>query len=60
MPPGAILAPVCDTWLLGSLERHTATKPLFVTTSMFSTSAKETAELLSKRMVLIDVVNSQL
>jgi restriction system protein len=38
----------------GSLDRHKATKGLFVTTSMFSTSAKETAELLSKRIVLVD------
>jgi restriction system protein len=38
----------------GSLDRHKATKGLFVTTSTFSTSAKETAEFLSKRIVLID------
>lgn len=38
----------------GSLDRHKATKGLFVTTSKFSSSAKETAELLSKRIVLID------
>lgn len=38
----------------GSLDRHKATKGLFVTTSTFSSSAKETAELLSKRIVLID------
>ena len=38
----------------GSLDRHKATKGLFVTTSTFSPSAKETAELLSKRIVLID------
>jgi restriction system protein len=38
----------------GSLDRHRATKGLFVTTSTFSSSAKETAELLSKRIVLID------
>jgi restriction system protein len=38
----------------GSLDRHKATKGLFVTTSTFSTSARETAEFLSKRIVLID------
>jgi restriction system protein len=40
----------------GSLDRHKATKGLFVTTSNFSTSAKETAEHLSKRIVLVDGV----
>ena len=38
----------------GSLDRHKASKGLFVTTSNFSSSAKETAEFLSKRIVLID------
>ncbi len=38
----------------GSLDRHKATKGLFVTTSAFSPSARETAEFLSKRIVLID------
>jgi restriction system protein len=38
----------------GSLDRHKATKGLFVTTSTFSASARETAEHLSKRIVLID------
>ena len=38
----------------GSLDRHKATKGLFVTTSTFSTSAKETTDLLSKRIVLVD------
>jgi hypothetical protein len=38
----------------GSLDRHKATKALFVTTSTFSPNAKETAEFLSKRIVLID------
>lgn len=33
----------------GSLDRHKATKGLFVTTSTFSPSAKETAEYLSKK-----------
>ncbi len=38
----------------GSLDRHKAAKGLFVTTSTFSPAAKETAEFLSKRIVLID------
>ncbi len=38
----------------GSLDRHKASKGLFVTTSTFSPSAKETAQFLSKRIVLID------
>jgi restriction system protein len=38
----------------GSLDRHKATKGLFVTTSTFSMSARETAEHLSKRIVLVD------
>jgi restriction system protein len=39
---------------LGSLDRHKASKGLFVTTSTFSPSARETAEFLSKRIVLMD------
>jgi restriction system protein len=38
----------------GSLDRFKATKGLFVTASTFSSSATETAEHLSKRIVLID------
>jgi restriction system protein len=38
----------------GSLDRHKATKGLFVTTSGFSPAAMETAQFLSKRIVLID------
>ncbi len=38
----------------GSLDRHKAAKGLFVTTSSFSPSARETADFLSKRIVLID------
>lgn len=38
----------------GSLDRFKASKGLFVTTSTFSPSARETADLLSKRIVLID------
>ena len=38
----------------GSLDRFKAAKGIFVTTSSFSPSAKQTADLLSKRIVLID------
>lgn len=38
----------------GSLDRHKATKGLFVTTSSFSLAARETVDFLSKRIVLID------
>lgn len=38
----------------GSLDRFKASKGLFVTTSSFSIAAKETADLLSKRIVLMD------
>lgn len=38
----------------GSLDRHKANKGLFVTTSGFTSSARETADYLSKRIVLID------
>jgi hypothetical protein len=38
----------------GSLDRFKATKGLFVTTSAFTSDARDTAELLSKRIVLID------
>ncbi len=38
----------------GSLDRHKASKGLFVTTSTFSSSARDTAQFLSKRIVLVD------
>lgn len=38
----------------GSLDMHKASKGLFVTTSTFTTAARETAERLGKRIVLID------
>ena len=38
----------------GSLDRFKANKGLFVTTSTFSPAARETAEMLSKRIVLVD------
>ena len=40
----------------GSLDRHRASKGLFATTSTFSPAARDTAEFLSKRIVLIDGV----
>lgn len=40
--------------IFGSLDRFKAAKGLFVTTSTFTASAKETADMLSKRIVLID------
>ncbi len=40
--------------VFGSLDRHKAAKGLFVTTSTFTASARETADCLSKRIVLID------
>jgi len=38
----------------GSLDRFKASKGLFVTTSSFTSTARETAEMLSKRIVLMD------
>ena len=38
----------------GSLDRFKASKGLFVTSSTFSTGARQTSEQLSKRIVLID------
>lgn len=38
----------------GSLDRHKAAKGVFITTSSFTSSARETAEYQSKRIVLID------
>jgi restriction system protein len=48
------LDPVPFRDFFGSLDRFKATKGLFVTASTFSSSARETAEHLSKRIVLID------
>jgi restriction system protein len=53
---GNIVGPGAIRDFFGSLDRFKASKGLFVTTSSFSTSARETAELLSKRIVLIDGV----
>ncbi|WP_246519972.1 restriction endonuclease [Ancylobacter lacus] len=38
----------------GSLDRHKAAKGLFVTTSTFTESARQTADYLSKRIVLVN------
>jgi len=38
----------------GSLDRFKAAKGLFVTTSSFTSTARDTAEMLSKRIVLMD------
>jgi restriction system protein len=38
----------------GSLDRFKASKGLFVTASSFTSAARETADLLSKRIVLIE------
>lgn len=51
---GNTIGPAAIRDFFGSLDRHKAAKGLFVTTSTFSSSAKETAEFLSKRIVLID------
>src|ERR1700730_15856762 len=51
---GSNIGPGAIRDFFGSLDRHKAAKGLFVTTSTFSSSAKETAEFLSKRIVLID------
>ena len=45
-------APIRD--FFGSLDRFKAAKGLFVTTSSFTVAARETAEFLSKRIVLVD------
>jgi len=52
--PGNSVGPGAIRDFFGSLDRHKAAKGLFVTTSTFTTSARETAEYLSKRIVLID------
>ncbi|WP_428395890.1 restriction endonuclease [Lichenicoccus sp.] len=51
---GNTIGPAAIRDFFGSLDRHKASKGLFVTTSTFSTAARETAEFLSKRIVLID------
>lgn len=51
---GSNIGPGAIRDFFGSLDRHKAAKGLFVTTSTFSSSARETAEFLSKRIVLLD------
>lgn len=51
---GNNVGPAAIRDFFGSLDRFKASKGLFVTTSSFSLAAKETADFLSKRIVLID------
>ena len=51
---GSSVGPGAIRDFFGSLDRHKAAKGLFVTTSSFTSSARETADYLSKRIVLID------
>jgi restriction system protein len=51
---GNTVGPSAIRDFFGSLDRHKANKGLFVTTSSFTSSARETADYLSKRIVLID------
>lgn len=53
---GNLIGPSAIRDFFGSLDRFKATKGLFVTTSSFTQQAKDTADLLSKRIVLIDGV----
>lgn len=52
--PGNAVGPGAVRDFFGALDQFKANKGLLVTTSTFSTSAKATAEGLSKRIVLID------
>jgi len=49
-----VVGPAAIRDFFGSLDRHKATKGLFVTTSSFSRNARETADYLSKRIALVD------
>lgn len=51
---GNTVGPAAIRDFFGSLDRFKATKGLFVTASTFTASARETATMLSKRIVLID------
>ncbi|MBO0734536.1 MAG: restriction endonuclease, partial [Methylocapsa sp.] len=51
---GNTIGPGAIRDFFGSLDRHKASKGLFVTTSTFTACAVETAQFLSKRIVLID------
>jgi restriction system protein len=52
--PEVVVSPSEIRDFFGSLDRFRAAKGLFLTTSRFSKSAHDTAETLSKRIVLID------
>ena len=52
--PEVVVRPSEIRDFFGSLDRFRAAKGLFITTSRFSKSAHDTAEALSKRIVLID------
>lgn len=52
--PDVVVRPSEIRDFFGSLDRFRAAKGLFMTTSRFSSSARETAEALSKRIVPID------
>ncbi len=51
---GNTVGPSAVRDFFGSLDRFKATKGLFVTASTYTTSARETASALSKRIVLVD------
>ncbi|MGH9357128.1 MAG: restriction endonuclease, partial [Terriglobia bacterium] len=51
---GNSIGPSAIRDFFGSLDRFKASKGLFVTTSTFTSSARETATMLSKRIVLVD------
>jgi restriction system protein len=51
---GNAVGPAAIRDFFGSLDRFKANKGLFVTASTFTSSARETAGLLSKRIVLVD------
>ncbi len=51
---GNTVGPSAIRDFFGSLDRFKATKGLFVTASTFTASARETAGMLSKRIVLVD------
>ena len=51
---GNTIGPGAIREFFGSLDRFKATKGIFVTASTYTASARETATMLSKRIVLID------
>lgn len=52
--PDSPIGPGAIRDFFGSLDRFKASKGLFVTTSSFSKTAVETADMLSRRIVLVD------